>query len=113
MIDNITRKLSRLKNKFFSGIFYLVGILLLLTSVAIIGFQTFNYLYKGGWTSLPGQFFLPYAPDQFYFWIVEPGSWLGLHKFVVWFLDVPLSFLCLFVGYSLMKISDFIALFSD
>ena len=113
MIDTIINKLSRLKNKFFSGIFYLVGILLLLTGLGIICFQTFIYLYQGGWTPLPLESLLVYAPDQLYFWIVEPTSWIGLHNFVKWILDVPLSFLCLIAGYLLMKTSDFIALFSD
>lgn len=113
MISTIINKLNRLKNKFFSGIFYLVGILLILTSFGIVGFQTFSYLYQGGWIPLPLEIFLKFAPNQLYFWINEPTSWIGLHKFVVWILDVPLSFLCLFTGYLLMKISDLIALFSD
>lgn len=113
MIDTIINKLSRLKNKFFSGILYLVGILLLLTGLGIVCFQTFNYLYQGGWTPLPLENLLVYAPDQLYFWIANPTSWIGFHNFVKWILDMPLSFLCLIAGYLLMKISDFIALFSD
>ena len=113
MLDTIVRKLSRLKNKFFSGIFYLVGILLVLTSVGIVCFQTFNYLYKGAWMPLPLQNLLVFVPDQLYFWIINPTSWIGLHKFVNWILDMPLSFIGLIAGYLLIKISDFTALFSD
>ena len=107
------RKLGRLKNKFFSGLFYLVGILLVLGCVAIICFQTFNYLYRGVWLPMPLEKFLAYAPDQLYFWIVQPKSWIGLHDFIYLALDLPLSFVCLITGYLLMKISDLIALFSD
>jgi hypothetical protein len=113
MFDTATRKLSRLKNKFFSGIFYLVGILLLLTCAGIIGYQLFIYLYQGGWTSLPLGSLLRFAPDQFYMWVLDPTSWIGLHKVVHWTLDLPLSFSCFMAGYLFMKISDLIALFSD
>jgi len=113
MIDSVTEKLRRLKNKFFSGIFYLVGILLVIFALVIISFQGFLYLYNGAWTSYPLQNLLAYTPYVFYSWVLAPESWQGLHKAVTWLLAIPMSFVCFFFGYSLMKISDFIALFSD
>ena len=113
MADSVTKKLSRIKDKFFSGIIYLVGILLVLTSLAVISYQIFLYLYKGGWTPFQFRIFLEYTPYQFYSWVIDPDSWLGLHRVVRWFLAVPLSFGCFVIGYLLMKLSDFIALFSD
>jgi hypothetical protein len=113
MIDNVIEKLGRLKNKFFSGIFYLMGISLILTSLGVVCFQLFLYLYKGGWTSIQLQSVLAFAPYDLYAWVVEPTSWLGLHKIVKWVLDIPMAFFCFIVGYLLMKLSDFIALFSD
>jgi len=113
MFDTATRKLSRLKNKFFSGIFYLVGILLVLTCAGIICYQSFIYLYQGGWVSLPLRSLLKYTPYQFYSWVLDPTAWLGLHKVVYWTLNIPLSFSCFFIGYLFIKISDFMALFSD
>jgi len=113
MFDTATRKLSRLKNKFFSGIFYLVGILLVLTCAGIICYQSFIYFYQGGWVSLPLRSLLKYTPYQFYSWVLDPTAWLGLHKVVYWTLNIPLSFSCFFIGYLFIKISDFMALFSD
>lgn len=113
MIGTINKKLGRLRDKFFSGIFYLIGLALVLISIGIVCFQTFNYLYRGGWSALPLRKFLAYAPDQLYLWIVEPTSWIGLHNVVYWLLDMPLSFVCLVAGYLVIKISDLIALFSD
>lgn len=113
MINNIFKKLGRLKNKFFSGIFYLTGILLVMISLVVISYQVFFYLYNGAWTSMQLRVFLEYAPYQFYTWILNPESWLGLHKAVTWLLAVPLAFACFVTGYLLIKISDFMALFSD
>lgn len=113
MLDTMKKKLSRLKNKFFSGIVYLFGVLLVLTSISVLCFQGFEYLYQGGWTPQSLQFVLAYTPYSIYSWVLNPESWLGLHKFVSWVLDVPLSFASFIVGYLLIKFSDFIALFSD
>ena len=113
MMDSISKKLSRLKNNFFSGIFYLPGLLLVLVSVVIICYQLFLYLYNGAWTPLQFRIFLEYTPYPFYSWVLAPDSWLGLHKLVTWFLIVPLSFGFFIMGYLLIKLSDFIALFSD
>lgn len=113
MINNVIEKLGRLKNKFFSGIFYLVGILLVLISLAAIGYQLFLYLQNGSWTSMQMRIFLEYTPYQFYAWVLNPDSWLGLHKAVSWFLAVPPAFACFILGYLLIKFSDLLALFSD
>jgi len=113
MKDTFTNKLGRLKNKFISGIFFLFGILLILTAAAVVCFQLFLFLQNGAWTTLPILRLIEYTPVQFYAWILEPDSWLGLHKIIYWILDVPLSFFCFILGYLLIKISDLLALFSD
>jgi len=113
MMESVSKKLSRLKNKFFSGIFYLVGLLMVLVSLVIISYQLFLYLYNGAWTAYQFRIFLEYTPYEFYSWVLAPESWLGLHKFVYWFLRVPLAFGSFILGYLLIKLSDLIALFSD
>lgn len=112
-MNNIFEKLGRLKNKFFSGIFYLAGILLVLLSLAMISYQVFLYLYNGGWTSVQLRVFLQYTPYQFYAWVLNPDSWLGLHKVVTWLLPLPLALVSFITGYLLIKFSDLMALFSD
>ena len=113
MMESVSKKLSRLKNKFFSGIFYLLGLLMVLVSLVIISYQLFLYLYNGAWTAYQFRIFLEYTPYEFYSWVVAPESWLGIHKFVYWFLRVPLAFGSFILGYLLIKLSDLIALFSD
>lgn len=113
MIDAFAQKFGRLKNKFFSGIFFLAGVLLILATAVLVGFQLFFYLYKGQWIPMSLGRFVEYAPDQFYLWIVKPQAWIGLHKIIKWSLDIPLAFICFIAGYLFIKISDFIALFSD
>lgn len=113
MFNTVRKKLSRLKNRFFSGIFYLIGLLLVLTCIAILGYQGFMYLYQGGWMPLSLRYFLSYTPYEFYAWVLTPESWIGLHKLVSWTLNVPLSLFSFLTGYLFIKLSDFIALFSD
>ena len=113
MINSVIEKLGRLKNQFFSGIFYLAGLLLIMISLAAIGYQLFLYLQNGSWTSMQLRIFLQYSPYPFYAWVLNPESWLGLHKAVTWLLGIPLAFACFILGYLLIKFSDFLALFSD
>ena len=113
MSPGIGQKLGRIKDKFFSGLLYLLGIVLLFGGLALLGYQIFLFLYHGAWSSYSPLRFIDFTPLQFQAWIVRPDHWLGLHKVVYWLLDVPLSFLALVLGYLLVKLSDLLALFSD
>jgi hypothetical protein len=113
MSPGFGQKLGRIKNKFFSGIIYLLGILMLLAGLALVGFQIFLFLYQGAWSSFSLLRFIDITPIQFQAWVVRPDQWLGLHKIVYWLLDVPLAFLALVCGFLLIKLSDLLALFSD
>lgn len=113
MSASFGQKLGRIKNRFFSGILYLLGIVMLLAGLALLGFQIFLFLYHGTWSSYSLLRFIDFTPIQFQAWVVRPDQWLGLHKVVYWLLDIPLSFLSLAFGYLLIKFSDLLALFSD
>lgn len=113
MSPSIGQKLGRIKDKFFSGILYLLGIGILLAGLALAAYQVFLFLYQGAWSSYSLLRFIDIMPLQFQAWIVRPDQWLGLHKLVYWLLDIPLAFLALVFGFLLIKISDLMALFSD
>ena len=113
MSPSIGQKLGRIKDKFFSGILYLLGIAVLLIGLGLVAFQVFLFLYHGAWVSYSLLRFIDFTPIQFQAWVVRPDQWLGLHKIVYWLLDVPLAFLALVFGYLLIKLSDLLALFSD
>ena len=113
MFATVRKKLNRLKNRFFAGVFYLAGLLTLLACFAVVGYQVFHYLYRGDWPHLPLRSLLSYTPYDFYSWVLAPQAWLGLHRVVEWLLGVPLAFVCFVIGYLLIKISDLVDTFSD
>lgn len=72
--------------------------LLLLASIGIPVYQTFNYLKTGIWSPMPiGLLVLEMPPSsEFRQWYLYPQSWFGLHKMVLWILDLPIAILCFF-----------------
>jgi len=113
VFDSFRKKLRRGRNRFFSGLFFVLGILLLLATFAIVGFQVIFYLYRGEWIALPLMRFVELGPGGLHGWVLQPGSWYGLHRLIVWTLKMPTAFMTFALGYLLIRLADRVKLFSD
>jgi len=83
----------------------LVGSILSLP--VIVGYQIFDWLYTGQWHGIAlANWITPSVLplNDFWQWVAEPHSWLGLHRVVVFLIyDVPvwmwLAFSLYFISY--------------
>ena len=80
-----------------------LGVLFILSGVALVGLQVFVYLKDGRWEKLPLLYLATLlGPDQFSSWLHHPTSWLGLHNVVDGFLKImPLTVFLILVGWAM------------
>ena len=65
--------------------------ILMLPSLAVLGWQAYSWLRTGHWTALPIAKAFEYLE-----WPIPATTWGGLQKIIDWIFDIPLS-LTLFV----------------
>ncbi len=76
--------------------------------LTVLGYQVVIWLYRGTWPPLSPlilqQKWLPELLKGS--WFTDPHSWYGLHKLVMWLMDIPLSFILFLIGCLLMVMDD-------
>ena len=100
---------SKLQKKdfVFAGIllsFGLFGDLILLIGLGILAYQCFLWLQNGVWTEydLFSVFNYVFENTEVHQWMINPESWLGLQKLLMWFLEtIPVSLALMVPGFSI------------
>lgn len=91
----------------FAGINIAIGLfggMILLAGVGLLGYQALLWLQNGVWTEYPllmvFNFLLENTP--LHQWILNPESWIGMQKLVLWFLEsTPISLALMVPGFSI------------
>ncbi len=86
------------------SIWGLVCLVLIGCGFFIIGEQIYNWLKTNVWNELPliNEVALLPQDNIFVSWINNPESWHGLHKIIVWILEIiPLSLFTIYLGWLL------------
>jgi len=79
------------------------GFLFILAGIGLFGFQVFMYLKYGEWIELPLTTLASLGPEKFASWLIDPTSWLGLHKIISKALEsIPLSLFAIVVGVAMI-----------
>lgn len=84
----------------YGSVLKLVGALLLVGGAGLLAYQVFNWWEDGQWVDRPTLALVRTLPSDFFFreWIERPASWHGLHRAVIWVLDLPIAFVTMLVG---------------
>ena len=77
---------------FFAGInitIGLLGVMILLSGIGLLGYQTLLWLQTGVWTEyfLLAVFNFLFENTLLHQWIISPESWIGMQKLFLWFLE--------------------------
>jgi hypothetical protein len=104
--DEYQKELNRILAKrveklftLFIKLFNIFGVLLVIISLCIIGYQGYSFLKSGVWSGIPLELVVNYMPDDLASWYYQPKSWLGVQKIVSYvFAFVPLSLLLFLAG---------------
>ena len=87
------------------------GLRLIGTALLLIGFTlgclgAWQWLRTGtGHSTVISDIVFHRLPDPVRDWIAQPHTWHGLHRFIVWMLDVPLFASAAFAGFLLLLAS--------
>jgi len=93
------KKIVHLFDKSVEKIVNLLGYILIFAGILLLLFHIFLYVHSGEWSSLPLISLTTIAPDRFVLWLVNPKSWLGLHKIISWILIfIPTFAFLIFFG---------------
>jgi hypothetical protein len=82
----------------------LLGGLILLIGFAVLAYQCFLWLQNGVWTEydLFAVFNYVFENTEFHQWVINPESWIGMQKLLIWFLEaIPLSLALMVPGFSI------------
>jgi hypothetical protein len=75
------------------------GVLLVIISLCIIGYQGYSFLKSGVWSGFPLELVVDYMPSDLASWYYQPENWLGVQKIVSYvFASVPLSLFLFIAG---------------
>ena len=90
----------------------LLPLLIVLSGVAVLAYQSLFWLKLGSWKPLASRLVLNQVlPANFLHWLHNPHSWLGLKKIISPFFNFPLALFLLLVGLVILqlvaKIFDF------
>ena len=100
---------SKLQKKDFvcAGILLSIGLfggLILLTGLGVLTYQCFLWLQNGVWTeyNLFTVFNYVFENTEVNQWMINPESWIGIQKLLMWFLvAMPLSLALMVLGFSI------------
>ena len=100
---------SKLQKKDFvcAGILFSIGLfgdLILLIGLGVLAFQCFLWLKNGVWTEydLFSVFNYVFENTEVHQWMINPESWFGMQKLLVWFLEaIPVSLALMVPGFSI------------
>ena len=100
---------SKLQKKDFvcAGILLSIGLfgdLILLIGLGVLGYQCFLWLQNGVWTEydLLSVFNYVFENTEVHQWIINPESWIGMQKLLLWILEViPVSMALMVPGFSI------------
>lgn len=84
----------------------LIGMALFLAGLVMGCFSGLRWLQTGhGDVTVIQDVVVGKLPDWAQAWIVRPRSWYGLHRFMVWVLDIPLFASLAFSGFLILLAS--------
>ena len=100
---------SKLQKKDFvcAGILLSIGLfgdLILLIGFGVLAYQCFLWLQNGVWTEydLFSVFNYVFENTEVHQWMINPESWIGIQKLLIWFLeDMPVSLALMEPGFSI------------
>ena len=100
---------SKLQKKDFvcAGILLSIGLfgdLILLIGLGVLAYQCFLWLQNGVWTEydLFSVFNYIFENTEFHQWMINPESWFGMQKLLIWFLEtIPVSLALMVPGFSI------------
>ena len=92
--DETRSWVSRWLRKHPDAVYYVAsipGFVLAMSGFGLFAIQCLRWLRTGQWGSGPSTWWVTrYLSNDQQHWLAAPDLWLGLHKIVVWFLDLPL-----------------------
>ena len=101
-----TKKLS-LADFIFAGTLTSIAVLggmILLAGIGLLSYQSLLWLQSGVWTEYPmlTVFNFLFENTPLHQWIVNPESWVGMQKLLLWLLEsIPLSLALMVPGFSI------------
>ncbi|MBC8283822.1 MAG: hypothetical protein H8E32_08425 [Nitrospinae bacterium] len=82
----------------------LFGSMILLAGIGLLGYQSLLWLQNGVWTEYPllTIFNFLFENTPLHQWIINPESWIGMQKLILWFLEsIPVSIALMVPGFSI------------
>jgi hypothetical protein len=101
-----TKKLS-LTDFIFAGTLISIAVfggMILLAGIGLLSYQSLLWLQSGVWTEYPmlTVFNFLFENTPLHQWIVNPESWIGVQKLLLWFLEsIPVSLALMVPGFSI------------
>ena len=100
---------SKLQKKDYvcAGILLSIGLfgdMILLIGLGVLAYQCFLWLQNGVWTEydLFSVFNYVFENTEVHQWMINPESWFGMQKLLVWFLEaIPVSLALMVPGFSI------------
>ena len=105
-IRSATSKLSPV-DFFFAGITVSIGVLggiILVAGMGLLSYQSFIWLQSGVWNEYPmlTVFNFIFENTSIHQWLMNPESWVGVQKMLLWFLEsIPVSLALMVPGFSI------------
>ena len=105
-IRSATSKLSPV-DFFFAGITLSIGILggiILIAGMGLLSYQSFIWLQSGVWNEYPmlTVFNFIFENTAIHQWLMNPESWIGIQKLLLWLLETtPVSLALMVPGFSI------------
>ncbi len=103
---SIASKLSPV-DFFFAGTMLSIGAfggMIVIAGIGLLSYQSFLWLQSGVWTEYPmlAVFNFLFENTPLHQWIINPESWVGMQKLILWFLEtIPVSIALMVPGVSL------------
>jgi hypothetical protein len=109
-IKTATKKLS-LSDFIFTGTLASIavfGSMILLAGIALLSYQSLLWLQSGVWTEYPllSVFTFIFENTALHQWVINPESWVGMQKLILWVLEsIPVSLALMVPGFSITIIA--------
>jgi hypothetical protein len=105
-IKTATKKLSLLDFIYTGTLasFALFGSMILLAGIGLLSYQSLLWLQSGIWTEYPllSVFTFIFENTALHQWVIDPESWFGMQKLILWILEsIPVSLALMVPGFSI------------
>ncbi len=88
-------------------IFIPVGWIICVSGPFLLCGQTFYWLYSGAWKSyVLLDVIVNIMPLSLVNWLIEPESWQGLHKIIIFILEIPLFIGLTIIGFLVYRLAE-------